>query len=167
MRTLIVENEKSASDLLSAIITEYYPSIELIGVSSSIVDAFKMIKEKQPDLVFLDVELDDGLSFELLDLLKEREFLIIFTTAFDQYALKAFRYDAVDYILKPYTPNSVVEAIQRVTERAQSSKSFNKLNALLDAKEKGKVGRIALHTSKGLRLCEVDEIIRLEADSSS
>ena len=166
MRTLIVENEKNASELLTGIIAEYYPSIELIGVAPSVVDAFNIIKSENPDLVFLDVELDDGLSFDLLDLLKERPFRIIFTTAFDQYALKAFRYDAVDYILKPYTPSAVVEAIQRVSEREESSKTFQKLNALLDAKENSKVQRIALHTSKGLRLCDVNEIIRLEADSS-
>ena len=166
MRTLIIENEKSASELLSAIITDYYPSLELLGVETNIKDAFQAIRKLQPELIFLDIELDDGLSFELLDLLQTNNFRIIFTTAYDQYALKAFRYDAVDYILKPYSPKSVVDAVQRVMDRENSVKSFDQLNELITEKVNSISERISFQTGDGIRLCKVDEIVRLEASSS-
>ncbi len=165
MKALIIENEMAAAELLSTILNDYCSSIDLKATAKTIKEAFNRIEEHNPDVLFLDIELDDGLSFELLDLIQERNFHIIFTTAYDQYALNAFRYDAVDYILKPYTPKSVIEAVSRLSKRENVKHSFQKLNELIEERTKP-TNRIALHTAKGIRLCADDEIIRLEASSS-
>ena len=165
MKALIIENETAASELLSTILTDYCSSIQLQGTATDIKEGFKAIEEHCPDVVFLDIELDDGLSFQLLDLIQERNFHVIFTTGYDQYALEAFRYDAVDYILKPYTPKAVLEAVNRLTQRERATHSFKKLNELIEEKSRSSK-RISLPTSKGIRLCFEQDISRLEASSS-
>lgn len=165
MRTLIIENEKAAAELLTTIVTDYCQGVDVCGVVPTIKEGFQMIEKEKPQLVFLDIELDDGLSFDLLDMLNERDFHIIFTTAFDQYALKAFRYSAIDYILKPYTPKSVVEAVGRVEKRTKETLTYEQLNQLIDS-NKSQNDRISLPTSKGIRMCDPNEISKLEASSS-
>ncbi len=164
MKAIIIENETSASRLLSNILEEYCPSIEVLGIAASNKEGFKLIHSRKVDLIFLDIELDDGQSFELLDMIEQKNFKIIFTTAYDQYAIKAFRYDAVDYLLKPYTPKSVVGAVKRVEERQSSTAVFNKLNKLIEKAPSSK--KIPLSTSKGIRMCHVENIKRIEAAAS-
>jgi two-component system LytT family response regulator len=106
MKAIIIENEITASRLLTKIIDDYCPLVQVVGTAVSIRDEFQLLNAMQPDLVFLDIELDDEQRFELFDMMEKHNFKVIFTTALDQYGLKAFRYDAVDYILKPNIPNS-------------------------------------------------------------
>jgi len=164
MKALIIENEISASKLLIKILEDYCNGIEVAAVGKSIKEGFQLIQSHDPDLVFLDIELDDGQSFDLIEMFETKRFKIIFTTAYDQYALKAFRYDAVDYILKPYTPKSVSTAVNRVLEREKDSKSFQKLNDII--KNGMSTDRLSLSTSEGIRICNINEIVRLEASSS-
>ena len=162
LKSIIIENEKAATKLLSTILRDYCQDVDVEGSAVSITDGFKLIQNVKPDLVFLDIELDDGKSFELLDMLEHRDFRVLFTTAYDQYALKAFRYDAVDYILKPYTPKTVVAAVSRVQEREKSNLAYEKLQKVLTRPTE----RISLATSQGIRVCTIQEVLRLEAASS-
>lgn len=164
MKAIIIENEPSASKLLMNILESYCTGIDIIAVGTSIKQGFQLIQSHDPDLVFLDIELDDGQSFDLIEMFESKRFKIIFTTAYDQYALKAFRYDAVDYILKPYTPKSVSTAVNRVLERSKDHKAFQKLNEIIT--NGTSANRLSLATSEGIRICEINEIVRLEASSS-
>jgi two-component system LytT family response regulator len=164
MNAIIIENEVSANKLLTKILEDYCTGINIVAIGTSIKEGFQLIQTLDPDLVFLDIELDDGQSFDLIEMFETKRFKIIFTTAYDQYALKAFRYDAVDYILKPYTPKTVSIAVNRVLEREKENKSFQKLNDII---ENGiSTNRLSLSSSEGIRICDIDEIVRLEASSS-
>jgi len=164
MKAVIIENETAATRLLTKIIVDYCPSIEIVGTAVSIKEGFQLLSLKQPDVVFMDIELDDGQSFELLDMMEKQHFHIIFTTAYDQYALKAFRYDAVDYLLKPYMPKTVVAAVERVQDRFTSNTVFKKLHKIIEGDSTPQ--RISLSTSKGIRMCAIEDIKHIEAAAS-
>ncbi len=163
MRTAIIENELKAQRLLSKIITEYCTELELVGVAATIKDSRRLIMEQKPDLLFLDIQLDDGDAFDLLDILDTQELKVIFTTAYDEYAIKAFKYEALDYLLKPISPKDVMTAVEKVKKINESQLSFQKLKALLDRTEDEK---LAISTSEGLSLLTKSNIIRVEGDGS-
>jgi len=164
MKAVIIENENAAARLLNKIIHDYCPYVEIVGEAATIVEGFQLLNTSRPELVFLDIELDDGQSFELLDMMEKWQFNVIFTTAYDQYALKAFRYEAVDYILKPYTPKAIVAAVARVQERYSGKTVLKKLNNIIN--EASHTKRIPLSTAQGIRMCSVDNIKHIEAAAS-
>ena len=161
---IIVEDEVNSYELLKKIIAEYCPSLQLIGHARGVEDAFKLLESQPCDILFLDIEIEGGKSFEVLNQLTNRDFSIIFTTAYDTYAIEAFKVDAVDYILKPYAPTDIIAAVQRVIERKSSGAAFQHLHSLLNNQNGHK--KIALSTMEGVRFCSADEIIRLEAEGS-
>lgn len=167
IKALIVEDEIDARSLLSCIINDYCVGVELIGTADCIKSAVKQIEENKPDILFLDIELNGETSFDLLDKINYQDFKIIFTTAYDHYAIKAFRYEAIDYILKPYSPKDVLKAVDRV-KRNQYDESVNKrLNQLvndLSVPNYNANEKISLSTSEGVSIIKVNEIVRLEAD---
>jgi two-component system LytT family response regulator len=114
LKTIIIEDEVTSQNLLSTILQNYCPSIELSGIANSLRNGVDLIETVKPDLVFLDVELGNDSAFDLLDQVKNKNFKIVLTTAHGEYALKAFKYEATDYILKPYTPKDIIKAIERV-----------------------------------------------------
>lgn len=116
INTIIVEDDKDSQLLLSQILREFCPSIILLGIASDIPASKLLLDAKDIDLVFLDIQLKERNSFSLLDLFPDREFKVVFTTAFDDYAIKAFKYDAIDYILKPYSPKEIIASIGKITE---------------------------------------------------
>lgn len=164
MKAIIIEDEVAAINLLSKIVENYCPNIELVANASNIEDGLCLIESANPDLVFLDLKLQDRLSFELLDQLEECSFYLIITTAYDEYAIKAFKYDAIDYILKPYVPKDIISAVSRVLEKEKSNAVFKKLNSILDRSKNRH--RISLATNEGIRICSEEEITRIEASGS-
>jgi two-component system LytT family response regulator len=121
MRALLVDDERLARLELRRVLTSH-PQIEIVGEAANIAEAESQIRALRPSLVFLDIEMPGGNSFELLDRLDLSELTpvpaIIFTTAFDRYALKAFEVHAMDYLLKPIAPNRLAEALTRIHEAA-------------------------------------------------
>lgn len=166
VRAAIIEDELDAQSLLSGIIREYCPSLQLVGKSGNVTDGLRLIEDTKPDLVFLDIEIEGGTSFQLLDRLKHMSFKIIFTTANDQYALKAFKYGAIDYLLKPYTPQDVLKSVQRVRRTQYDQAIFNRLDYLIKQNKPSQNIKINIATSEGMNIVSVSDIIRLEADRS-
>jgi len=164
--TVIIEDEVDAQSLLSGIIREYCPSLQLVGIASNIKDGIALLEKTKPELVFLDIEIEDGTSFQLLDRLKHMSFKVIFTTAYDQYALKAFKYGAIDYLLKPYSPQDVLKSIERVRRTQYDQAIFNRLDYLIKQNTSTGRNKISIPTSEGMNLVSVNDIIRLEADRS-
>lgn len=117
IRTVIVEDEFLSQELLTSIVNEYCPNLKLVGAAGNLDAAIQLINDTNPDLVFLDIHIGHQTGFELLDILKEKTFNVIITTAHDEYALKAFKYEATDYILKPYTPTDVIKSVHRIKEK--------------------------------------------------
>ncbi len=166
IRVAIIENEEDAQYLLSSIIRDFCPSLELVGMAKTVSEGLELLESTKPDLVFLDIEIEDGTSFQLLDKLKHLTFKIIFTTAFDQHALKAFKYGAVDYLLKPYSPKDVLKSVERVKRSLYDQAIFNRLDYLIKNNSPQKNIKITIPTSEGVNVVSVSDIIRLEADRS-
>ncbi|MEE9439638.1 MAG: response regulator, partial [Saprospiraceae bacterium] len=114
IRTMIIEDEIASQNLLKTIIEDYCPKLELIGIASTVPESQLLIDKLKPELVFLDINLKGRNAFELLEIIKGRKFKIIFTTASQEYAMQAFKVEAIDYILKPYNPKDIIRATSRI-----------------------------------------------------
>jgi two-component system LytT family response regulator len=166
MRALIIENESDARELLSNIIKKYLPEIDLIGEANSAKGGIALIREIKPDLVFLDIDLGDGTGFDVLDATPTIDFSVIFTTAYDEYALKAFRYNTLHYLLKPYSVSDLKEAINKLKDSSKRPEEKANIENLVNNYFTDLSKKIALNTSDGIWLVEQNEIIRLESDGS-
>lgn len=164
---MIIEDETASQQLLSAIVNDYCPNLHLVGVADNIDDALVSIAELKPELIFLDIHIGNHTGFDLLDKIDRKNFKIIITTAHDAYALKAFKYEAVDYILKPYSPKDVIKSVQRIVEKLEESKAFLKLEKVIKENFQTKEsGKISIPTSEGLKVIKLDNITRIEGSGA-
>ena len=165
LRALIVEDEAPARDLIKAFLKDH-DDIELLGESDNGFDAVKMINSEHPDLVFLDIQMPKLTGFEMIELLDEVP-EIIFTTAFDQYAIKAFELNAVDYIMKPFSRERFAGALEKVKERIQQKNPEPKVQKFVrqmkEKEEVSEIERIFVKTGSRIDVIPVAEIIRIEA----
>lgn len=168
LKTVIVDDEKDAVDFIFSIIGEYCPGLHVAGKAHDVNEGVQTIKELKPDLVFLDVEMPHGTGFDLLTHFPEKEFDVVFITAFNHYAIKAIKYSAVDYILKPININEFIEAVNKVMQKRSSSmfRGNENIKALLENLKTGVPSRLAIPTSDGMEYINPKDIIRIEADRS-
>jgi two-component system, LytTR family, response regulator len=117
MRTLIVEDEIQAISALKAEIRYHCSELEIIGEAKTVKEAIEKITALKPALVFMDIQLTDGLAFDILDACKEQDFKLIFTTAYSEYAVKAIKISALDYLLKPIDPEELIESVKKAIEQ--------------------------------------------------
>jgi two-component system LytT family response regulator len=164
MKVFIIEDEDAAYDLLSMIIHEYVDDIYIQGRAKNIEESLKDIEKLKPDLIFLDVQLGQSLIFELLDQIDHSKYHIVFTTAYEMYAYKAFKYNAVDYLLKPYSPKEVIRVIEKI--KAPTPKAINEQWGFLRKLVDHKNSKISMHSSDGITLCNVGDIKYCEADGA-
>jgi len=143
------------------------PDVRVVGQAFGVESGIKAINELQPELVLLDIQMKDGTGFDLLHRLPSIDFKVIFVTAFDQYALQAFRFSAVDYLLKPVNPEQLIESVLRAGRLIQDH--FNKQIKVLEEHLRSvsnKNRKIILRTSESIHLLEVANIICCDSDSS-
>ncbi len=131
MKTLIIEDELRAVSALKSEIGFHCPQLEIVGVAKTVKDGIEKIKTLNPQLVFLDIQLSDGLGFEILDACKEYKFKVIFTTAYSQYAIKAIKLSALDYLLKPIDPVELVESVAKAIDQTNSDTLQNQFSVLM------------------------------------
>lgn len=137
----------------------------MIGEAESVISALKSIKELQPQLVFLDIHLTDGSGFDVLELLPKVDFKVIFTTASDAFAIKAFKYSAIDYLLKPIDPEELQNAVKQAI--GQYKLEHSQVELLLDSvKRTTPLEKLALHTSEKIHVVELKNIVRLESSGN-
>ncbi|MFN8239748.1 MAG: LytTR family DNA-binding domain-containing protein [Bacteroidales bacterium] len=165
LRTIIVDDEKPACDVLSNYLTEYCPDVEIISVCRSTRSAFKAITDKKPDLVFLDIEMPKENGFDLLRMFQSIEFNVVFITAFSDYAAKAFRISATDFLLKPVKVTELIEAVEKV-KRDVGNKSYQNITALLENLDSPvhSIRKLIIPNLKGFTAIRPDDIIACEAD---
>jgi two-component system, LytTR family, response regulator len=168
LKTIIIDDEQNAVDFIFSIIGEYCPDLKVTGKAYNVAEGVEKIKEQKPDLVFLDVEMPNGTGFDLLTHFPEKDFDVIFITAFNHYAIKAIKFSAVDYILKPININEFIEAVNRVTKkRALNLPPGNEgLKILMENLRSAYPTRLAIPTAEGMEYLNPKEIIRIEADRS-
>ena len=165
LKAVIVDDEIAAIDSLEILLDNCQKDITVAGKASNIDDAQKTIAKTKPDVVFLDIEMPNGSGFDLLDRFDSIDFSIIFITAFNQYAIKAFKYAAVDYILKPVDINTLCSAIGRINNTKTQDNS-EKLSILQESIDNDKPQRIALSTQDSIEIVYTDDIIQLEAEGN-
>lgn len=166
-RVAIIEDEKHGVDILSHFLKTYCPSVEIVGTAGDLTSAQQLIKVESIDLIFLDIMLEDGTGFDLLDLVQERgNTQVVFVTAYNEYAIKAFKYSALDYILKPIEIGEIVAAIEKLSERKNISELEEQLsilkNELKSTNNKDKV--IAISMIDKIEMVKLNELLYIEAD---
>ncbi|PLW96574.1 MAG: DNA-binding response regulator [Marinilabiliales bacterium] len=164
LRAIIVEDEKPARELVKAFLKEH-ENIELIGECDNGFDGVKAINEAKPDLVFLDIQMPKLTGFEMIELLDEVPD-VIFTTAFDQYAIKAFELSAVDYLMKPFSKKRFSEAIEKVYLRISQNKQKPKIQEFANQvkEDTEEIERIFVKTGSKIDVVPVNEIIHIESE---
>lgn len=130
MKVIIIEDESHSAERLQRNICTLYPDYEIVGIMKSIAQSIDYLQREQPDLIFSDIRLQDGLSFDIFRKVKVTS-PIIFTTAYDQYAIQAFKFNSIDYLLKPIDPNELDVAIQKATTRISSFQPEPSMEQLL------------------------------------
>ena len=163
IKAIIVDDMVQAQQALYRDLQQTCPDIDVIGYATGVIGAAKLLRENTPDVLFLDIELEDGTGFDLLEILPEINFKIIFTTASDQHAIKAFRFSAIDYLLKPIDLEALKEAVDKIAKRD----SKDKVEVLLDHwSPSGKSRRLTLQNSDKIEIVTVDDIVRCEAENN-
>jgi len=161
----IVDDVAQARETLKEDLETYCPDVEIIGEADGVVTGSKLLRGIKPDIVFLDIQLQDGSGFDILEIVPDLEAKVIFTTASDEFAIKAFKFSAVDYLLKPVDPDELMEAVKKATE-ANISQNKN-YDLLLDTmKEKELPQRMALHTLEKIHVTEISDIVRCESSGN-
>lgn len=167
IRGIIVEDEIRSRDTLLGLLSRYCKNVEIIAEADSYRSGLAAIREQHPDVVFLDIQMPDGSGFKLLEELDEIKFEIIFTTAFDQFAIKAIKYSALDYLLKPIDPEELVSALKKVENKISKIGVNENIQVLLDniKSHDANPHKIVLSTFEKIHIIETDNILRCESDN--
>ncbi len=169
IKTIIIDDEQHCIDRLSGQLAQYCSqTIQLAGSFSTVEEGLEGIKLLQPQLVFLDVQIHNKTGFDLLQQVPEKSFEVIFTTAYEKYAVQAFRFSAIDYLLKPIDLDDLIQAISKLTLKKPVDELSRKLETLLDNMEQLKQytppKKIIVPTINGFELLPVIDIIRCQSD---
>nr|NQU91900.1 response regulator transcription factor [Bacteroidota bacterium] len=169
VKAVLIEDESKSRKALVSLLNRYCTNVLINGEADSVKTGIEQIRLHKPDVIFLDIQMPDGSGFKLLEEVENFGFDIIFTTAFDQFAIKAIKYSALDYLLKPIVPQELIEAVKKVEERKLSRNSdINKnIDVLLDNIKAGSTEphKIILSTAEKIHVIKVDDIIRCESDN--
>ncbi|TPN86775.1 LytR/AlgR family response regulator transcription factor [Aquimarina algicola] len=167
LTAIIVEDMPDALQLLKSDLKANHPEIKVVDTAQSVVEAAKSLRNTQPDILFLDIMLGDGTGFDILEIFPDLKSKIIFVTASDEFAIRAFKFAAIDYVLKPYSNEELAQAIARAKEQIQPNKErLSILKNTLSAPEQ-KPDKISLHTLDKIIIVSLDDIIRCESDSNN
>src|SRR3990172_2274111 len=131
IRAVIVEDEKKSREVLNKLIQKNCPDLNVVGMAATVEEAVAVIKKEKPDLVFLDIELSDGTGFDILEQVQGLNFEVIFATAYDQYAIKAIKYSAIDYLLKPIDVDELKIAVEKLSQKKTDLSQIENLMFLL------------------------------------
>lgn len=167
LHTIIIDDEEHMRDSLTRLLARHCPQVILAGEADGVASGIKAIQAIHPDLVLLDIQMSDGTGFDLLHSLLTIDFKVIFITAYDQFALQAFRFSAVDYLLKPVNPELLAEAVERAEQLIQEHHNIQ-MQALQENLRniKQQEKKIILKTTENIYLIGLKEIICCESDNN-
>ncbi len=167
MRAIIIDDERHMHNTLSTLLEHVGAEVDLVGHAYSVAEGLREINSLKPDLIFLDIRMEDGTGFELLNQLEKPFPYIIFVSAHDEYALKAFKFSALDYLMKPVESAALREAVDRAAQRYKSGlikDQLDNLSQLIQTRQTGK--KIVLRDAENVRIINVDNILWLSAEGS-
>ncbi|GAB5526044.1 MAG: LytTR family DNA-binding domain-containing protein [Roseivirga sp.] len=167
MRAIIIDDEKHIHNTLSTLLERLNADVQIVGNAYSVAEGLREINSLKPDLIFLDIRMEDGTGFELLSQLEKPFPNIIFVSAHDEYALKAFKFSALDYLMKPVESVALCEAVDKAAQRHKSGlikDQLDNLSQLIQTRQTGK--KIVLRDAENVRIINVDNILWLSAEGS-
>ena len=163
-KALIIDDEQRTRELIAKMIESFDLGIEAIPRGENVISGLAAIQELKPDLVFLDIQMPDGTGFDLLKAVPEKNFEVIFITAHEEFAIKAIKFSALDYILKPIDPEELKAALVRALISMDEVKSEPQFEALQQNMQPNQKRRLVLKTQESVHVVDLDNIIRCEAD---
>jgi two-component system LytT family response regulator len=166
LTAIIVDDKKANIETLGLLVRNYCPVLEISGTATFVEDAYTLINKVRPDIVFLDIEMTDGTGFDLLHKFDELFFEVIFTTAYNQYAVQAFREKALDYLLKPVDIAALQDAVGKAEKQIKLKQANTNLIQYLKQSKLPTVDKISIPTLDGFLFISYQEIIRCEASGS-
>lgn len=168
IRSVIVEDETAAREVLRSYLTKYCPQIEIVGEAQNSREAIPLLHELQPQLVFLDVEMPFGNAFDVLEACNDLTFETIFVTAFSDYSLKALNRSAAYYLLKPISIEELIVAVNKVHQQILNKDLFNRNKVIVEnfREPKAEKQQVILPTMEGFEIVKMEEIIRLKGNGN-
>jgi two-component system LytT family response regulator len=168
IRTIVIDDEVQARETILKMLSAYCPDVEIVATAGSVEEGVKTLKEIQPDLLMLDIKMADGTGFDLLRKLENTNFRLIFITAFEEFAIRAIKFSAIDYILKPIDPDELVNAVQKAGSLIKKENMSLRLDALYENLDLIKTGqkKIVLKTTDSVNIVRLSEIIRCESEKN-
>ncbi len=167
LTAILVDDMPNALQLLQNDLQQNHKEIEIIATAKSVVEAAKVLRKQEPDILFLDIMLGDGTGFDVLEIFPDLKSKIIFVTASDEFAIRAFKFAAIDYVLKPYSDEDLAQAINKAKSQIQPNNE--RLSVLKDtlSMPNSKPKKISLHTLEKIIIVDLEDIVRCESDSNN
>ncbi|MCF8298838.1 MAG: LytTR family DNA-binding domain-containing protein [Saprospiraceae bacterium] len=165
IKAVVIDDEANIVSLICDLIKEYCPQVKIIGTANSVKSGIDCIEKCRPDLVFMDIAMPDGTGFNIIEELEYNDFEVVFITAYDNYAIKAFEFSAIHYILKPVDHTHLTEVVKRYIKNKQIDNLESRMS-LLSQNLQNKEKRIMIQTQQETRIVEVDDILYCKSDSN-
>lgn len=167
IKTVIIDDDKNIREMLASLFEDYFPEITICATADSVQTGIDAIKKHQPELVTLDIELKGGTGFHILQKIKPYNFKLIFITAFNHFAMKAIKFSAMDYILKPINEIEFKTGIERVLKEIEDTEVEQQINNFFDIYEKKTQSKkIILRTANSIHITDISDIIYCKSDNS-
>lgn len=165
-RIQIIDDEIGCCELLHHYLSENFPSLHVLPYGHSVQDGIALISRHHPDILLLDIHLSDGTGFDILDKINDVHPSIIFITAFDQFAIKALQYNAIDYLLKPVDPVAMTTILNKILESNGTGHLYQRIQNLLEDKESNNLRFLTFATHQDIRRVRINEILRIYGEGN-
>ena len=166
VKVVIIDDEKSSRETIKFLLADYFPEVTVSAEAESVDDAVKIIEEQNPELVFLDIEIKGGTGLHVLQRLKKRDFKLIFITAFNDFAIKAIKFSAIDYILKPINEFEFKNGVERAILEIGKISNSSQTDTLFANQESTKERKLVLQTSQEIHIVNISEIVHCVSDNA-
>lgn len=166
VKVVIIDDEKISRETIKFLLADYFPEVTVSAEAESVDDAVKIIEEQNPELVFLDIEIKGGTGLHVLQRLKKRDFKLIFITAFNDFAIKAIKFSAIDYILKPINEFEFKNGVERAILEIGKINNSSQTDTLFANQESTKERKLVLRTSQEIHIVNISEIVHCVSDNA-
>ncbi|HSG67092.1 MAG TPA: LytTR family DNA-binding domain-containing protein [Bacteroidales bacterium] len=168
IRTVIIDDEVKARETIENMLLTYCPEVEIVGMAGSVKEGGKVVQKLKPELVFLDIKMGDGTGFDLLRQVQDQDFFLVFITAFEEFAIRAIKFSALDYILKPLDPDELIGAVEKAKQAIEKENLSFRLEALFENLDilNNKNKKIVLKTTNSVHIVNLSDIIRCESEKN-
>lgn len=168
IKAILIDDEITPKETLRIMLEMYAPEIKIVGEADGVKSGIQAIHKYKPELLFLDIQMGDGTGFDLLSYFPNEDFKVIFVTAFEEYALKAFKFSALDYLVKPVTPDDLINSIKKIPSTFNQSDLKKQLKVFEENYNKSdqSFGKIILKTMEAIYIVDINDIIHCESENN-